>query len=261
MRLCSIAAMSVGLLTSNDGWARNLRLPSNPVSFYADGGDLNSFFDVTLSDVPRGFDVENNLYAGYCASFYDLTSPTGLFHPALLYDTTSPHLPAEFQAPYWDFINYILNHKQGFADDVQSAIWFFTDGLTAGITPAAQAMIEDALTNGEGFVPGPGQLIAVIVRATDNSEVQTIIIECPVPGVPPSRCDDRVTGGGWILTAAGEKGNFGVHGGIQNGRLWGGLNYIDHGTGMHVRSSVITNYERIDALTRRMTYNVTIDGQ
>jgi len=260
-RLCSLAVLSAGLFASNVVQASALHLPSTPVSFYADGGELNSFFDITLSGVPGGFSVENNLYSGYCVSFFDATSPTGFFHPALLYDSTSPSLPAEFQADYWDVINYILNHKQGFADDVQSAIWFFTDGITAGITPAAQAMIDDALANGNGFVPGVGQLIAVIVHATDDSEIQTLIIEVPVPGVPPSRCDDRITSGGWIITESGAKGNFGAHGGIQNGQLWGGLNYIDHGTGMHVHSAEITNYEVIAPKTRRMTYNVTINGE
>jgi len=74
-------------------------------------------------------------------------------------------------------------------------------------------------------------------------------------------CSDRVTGGGFIVgTPSGDHGNFGVGGGIQNGRLWGHLNYIDHGTGMHVKATDVTGYAVVDAVTRRITYDVTIDG-
>ena len=51
-------------------------------------------------------------------------------------------------------------------------------------------------------------------------------VTCGGP-VCPGR--DFVTGGGWITTPSGEKGNFGVAGGIKNGALWGHLTYIDHG--------------------------------
>ncbi|MEO5803204.1 MAG: post-COAP-1 domain-containing protein [Verrucomicrobiota bacterium] len=257
-RVCSMAILSISVLVGVSAQAGLLKLPSSQVNFYADGGGVDSFFDVTLSGVPARFDVENSLYSGYCVSYFDFESPTGLFHPARLYDSTSSNLPNEFDAINWNYINYIINHKQGDADDVQAAIWFFTDGITSGITAAAQAMINDALANGANFIPGPGQLVAVIVRATDNPAVQTIIIEVPLP-VAPSPCDDRVTGGGFIITSSGAKGNFGVHGGIQNGRLWGGLNYIDHGTGMHVHSIEITNYEVIGLRTRRITFAVTIN--
>jgi hypothetical protein len=73
-------------------------------------------------------------------------------------------------------------------------------------------------------------------------------------------CDDFVTGGGWIRLPTGEKANFGVHGGIKNGDLWGGLNYIDHRTGMHVKSTSTTGYVVLTENRRRISYNVTIDG-
>ncbi len=259
IRLCSVAVLSCSLLATVAS-AGVLRVPSSPVQFYADGGGNEAFFDVVLTGVPMGFDVENSLYGGYCVAIRDAISPTGLYHSALLYDTTDSNAPSNSQSAPWNYINYILNHKQGVADDVQNAIWQFTDGATYGMTAASQAMINDASANGATFVPGPGQLVAVIVNATEDSEIQTIIIEVPAPSTNPSPCDDRVTGGGWIITRSGAKGTFGVHGGYQNGQLWGGLNYIDHGTGMHVHASAITSYTVVSLYTRRMTYNVTING-
>ena len=52
-------------------------------------------------------------------------------------------------------------------------------------------------------------------------------ITCGGPVCPGG---DFVTGGGWITgTPSGERGTFGVAGGIKNGALWGHLTYIDHG--------------------------------
>ena len=78
---------------------------------------------------------------------------------------------------------------------------------------------------------------------------------------PAIDCSDRLTGGGFIFgTSSGERANFGVGGGIQNGRLWGHLNYIDHSTGMHVKATAVTAYQVVDADTRMIKYDVTIDG-
>jgi hypothetical protein len=157
-------------------------------------------------------------------------------------------------------VNYILNHKQGVADEIQSAIWLITDNATElPITPNVQAMIADALAHGNGFVPKNGQVAAVILAAVDNPSIQTIVIEVPTPSTP-NPCDDRFTGGGFIYTSSGAKATFGAHGGILNGSLWGVFNYIDHGTGLHVHSIIIIKYEVIDAVTRRATYIADADG-
>lgn len=73
---------------------------------------------------------------------------------------------------------------------------------------------------------------------------------------------DFVTGGGFITgTPSGAHGNFGVAGGIKNGSFWGHLNYIDHGSGMHVKHDTITGYDATGTTERRITGTCTIDGQ
>jgi hypothetical protein len=81
------------------------------------------------------------------------------------------------------------------------------------------------------------------------------------PPPPPSDCG-KLTGGGWIVgTPSGEKANFGVSGGIRRGEFWGHLNYIDHGTGMHVRSTAVTGFivDPNDPDCRIISYDVLID--
>jgi len=57
---------------------------------------------------------------------------------------------------------------------------------------------------------------------------------------------DFLTGGGWIVHN-GAKANFGVGGGCKHGSpTWGHLEYIDHGTGLNVHWTSITEYQFID---------------
>jgi hypothetical protein len=248
-------ALTAGLLTSNMASASaNLKVPTTIVTAYVEGAD-DSFYDVTLSGVPTGFSVGNLTYGAYCISYYSSESPVGT-HPARLYDSTG-FVPAAVAENY-GYINYILNNKQGTADDVQAAIWYFTDGVTWDLSAAAQAMIQAALTYGLGYQPGPGDVTAVVVHFQDDPNFQPLVIEVPTPAANP--CDDFVTGGGFIMLSSGARGNFGVHGGIRRGAFWGGLNYIDHGTRMHVKSTATTGYTVINDNTRQITFNVKING-
>jgi len=73
--------------------------------------------------------------------------------------------------------------------------------------------------------------------------------------------NDFVTGGGWITgTPSGARGNFGVAGGIKNGALWGHLNYIDHSSNRHVKSTAVTAYVVVNTTTRRITYTCENNG-
>jgi hypothetical protein len=88
-------------------------------------------------------------------------------------------------------------------------------------------------------------------------------ITCGAGGPPPSQECGKLTGGGWITgTPSGAKGTFAVSGGIRFGQFWGHLNYIDHGTGMHVKSTAVTGFtdDPSDSDCRDITYEVTIDG-
>jgi hypothetical protein len=79
---------------------------------------------------------------------------------------------------------------------------------------------------------------------------------------PPEDCG-KVTGGGWIVgTPSTAKGTFGMSGGIRQGAYWGHLQYIDHGTGMNVKSTAVTNFQvdPTDTKGRIISYNVTING-
>jgi hypothetical protein len=72
-------------------------------------------------------------------------------------------------------VNYIINHKQGTVNDIQAAIWYFVNGGFMPSTPAGQAMVNDALANGEGFYPGTGGMLAVLCLL--GNRVQLTFVE------------------------------------------------------------------------------------
>lgn len=80
--------------------------------------------------------------------------------------------------------------------------------------------------------------------------------------VPPKPCSDFVTGGGWIKGSYNDKATFGVSGGIKHGDFWGQLSYEDHNkNGVKVKSTSVTGYFVIDAVTRRIEGIAKINGQ
>jgi hypothetical protein len=237
-----------------------LNLPGVPVTVHVTGGD-DSFFDFTLSNVPGGFDVGNGTYRAWCHNLFNTNDPTinGGIHQGVLVSSLSPSLPPPLSSIPWDKINYIINHKQGEIIDIQYAIWHFTEGFNPdpNVNPIAIDLIEEADANGSGFVPGPGDVTAVVVIWIGaDANVQGCFIEVP----PPQECQDRFTSGGFIFVN-GKKATFGIQGGMQNGRLWGGVNYKDHGTGMHVHGRTVTSYTVISENCREATYEVKIDGE
>jgi len=103
-----------------------------------------------------------------------------------------------------------------------------------------------------------GTVLADIVVCSSRAEITCGGGE---NGAGHAEVKDFVTGGGFITgTPSGAKGNFGVAGGIKNNEFWGHLNYIDHGTGMHVKHVAITGYEATGPTERRISGTCKINN-
>ena len=118
-----------------------------------------------------------------------------------LYNTypNSALLPTD-RSPNWPQVNYILNHKNGKSvADIQEAIWYLLDGAYHSNniigpfngSPGTTALLNDAAAHGQSFVPGPGQIVAVLLEGDPNAPLngtgdpQDLIIEVTVPPGPP----------------------------------------------------------------------------
>jgi hypothetical protein len=168
--------------------AGGLNLPSTPVILEVSFPGTESYFNTTLSDVPSGYDVTNGTYLGWCVDTSAIMAPSPATHEVTLYSSINP--PGTLTTEKWDMVNYILNHKQGTAYDIQQAIWYFID-IDGNYTPTgtvAWTMVNDALANGTGFVAAPDQITAVIcfpeTVLPESPSVQISIIEVVTPVIP-----------------------------------------------------------------------------
>ena len=177
-----ILTSTVLLVTSTFASDPSLKLPPTSVLLVANNG-TQAFFDITLSNVPPGYDVSNGMYLGWCidrTAEMQFDAP----HSVTLHSSLNPDVLADQN---WTMVNYILNHKQGDREDIQQAIWYFIN-LDSGYTPlrpTAMEMVDDANANGTGFVPTTEQTVAVIampdVTFPQAEDVQISIIEVTVP--------------------------------------------------------------------------------
>ena len=82
-----------------------------------------------------------------------------------------------------------------------------------------------------------GTLLVVILSVRSTPVAAHVL---PVP------CD-FTTGGGFVITDAGNHANFGLVAGCKHGGFFGHFNFVDHDTsglfaGLHVSSTQITGY-------------------
>ena len=104
------------------------------------------------------------------------------------------------------------------------------------------------------FDPLSGQTLADVIISSAHAD-----ISCAAACPPPA--GDFVTGGGWITgTPSGARATFGVAGGNKNGGLWGHLTYIDHGTGMKVKGTGVTDYVATGPTSRHISGTAEING-
>ena len=133
---------------------------------------------------------------------------------------------------------------------------------SAGNTPAGNTIVAGRMLALGGDVTMVGDTISVVAGSGSGGG----------GGNPPPVCKDFITGGGWIDGNSDSRGHherwdcdnatFGISGGIKNGAFWGQLSYNDHGrNGIKVKSTQVTGYLVIDAVTREIDGVATVNGK
>jgi hypothetical protein len=140
-----------------------------------------SYFVITLSNVPAGYDVSNRDYLGWCLDRGHNMSRSTLLN-VTLYSSLNP--PTPLKTKPWNQINYILNNKQGTVNDISQAIWYFMGWYYfEHLTSTAQTLVNEANAHSD-FVPAFGQIVGVICLPADTNQ-QLSLIEvkprCPGP--------------------------------------------------------------------------------
>ena len=196
--------------------ATNCVLPSpaqqatQPVCEFVNDGFPAAYWLVTITNQPAGYALTNGNYRGWCAD-YDVSIESGVQYKPVAYLSTQP-LPPHLADPNWSRINYILNHKQGSAFDVQAALWRFIGGpvspfdpVFGTLTAAGSNMVAAASLYGTGYLPGPGEVSAVLLDVGPGNQLHFIEITCPAvlevcPGSTLTLCTTN-TGSGPLAFA------------------------------------------------------------
>jgi hypothetical protein len=137
-----------------------------------------SYWKITLSNVPSGYNVTNGIYVGWCCDETFTINNGATLYGVTLYSSCDPLQPWKGGNLGWNKVNYIINHKQGTADDVQAAIWHYIDSNGGNQNDPDVIAMEAAADANGGFVPTPGQLLAVVVYKAGS---QATFIEVIVP--------------------------------------------------------------------------------
>jgi hypothetical protein len=155
-------------------------LPTIPVIINVVDGTI-SYYDLTLSGVPDGYDVTNGQYTAWCIQM-GIYMPRNINHEVTLYSSYDPDLPDSVKDYEWHQINYILNNKNGYDKTaIQEAIWYLTDQKST-TNPDALALLAEANQFGTDFEPHVGQIIAII--AIGSPQIQRVIFEVELPEYP-----------------------------------------------------------------------------
>ena len=88
-------------------------------------------------------------------------------------------VPPHLYHQNWSKVNYILNHKVGTDwHQVEYAILYILNFGNQGLNTNGWTMVNDAIAYGGSYVPGGGEIIAVIADA--GTTVQRTIFELTV---------------------------------------------------------------------------------
>ncbi|NDV42683.1 hypothetical protein [Flagellimonas sediminis] len=228
-----------------------------------EGSLLGAYFDLTINDT----ELAGN-YAAWCVDV-DLSLGADECYDYNVYSSYAELPAGAFEQPgNFDLINWIVNQNfvgqaspSGGAytfGDVQWAIWELIDDKNC-VTCAylgsdwsrtkGQEIVDAAIANGEGYEPGAGEVMAVVLIPTGRT--QSVIVTIPLGCEPEPSCETAFARGtdgntcfigegfsrwGWSIgpLAEGTQATYDVYAGagqcdISKGELVGtvDVSYID----------------------------------
>jgi len=166
-------------------WYPNAKIPQNQVTMNVTDG-VESYFDITLSNVPDGFHVTNGVYHGWCFE-KEVQMTREMDHLVRMCHSYDPNMPNVFRNANWSMINYVINNKGGSSNEViQEAIWAYIEGIEPTSAEVITFMEEVSMVASD-FYPTIGDKIAVLVWLDDTAvdsegypPVQNTFIEVPL---------------------------------------------------------------------------------
>ncbi|MDA3905835.1 MAG: hypothetical protein PF484_07155 [Bacteroidales bacterium] len=135
-------------------------------------GSQNTYFDVALSGIASGYDIQNGVYGVFCADLTETISLNTEYDMNVFSSLYPSSIPGAFatQVDALDNINWLGNNLYRYVGhdwkDIQNAVWMLigqtNTGQIASPSSTANAMANDANLYGDGFLPLVGGYAAVL---------------------------------------------------------------------------------------------------
>jgi len=151
-------------------------------------GSEGTYFDVTLTNIGAGYDIQNGTYGVYCADkntsiYLNTTYQMDIY--TSLYPSQIPN-SFNLQKDVLDNINWLGNNLYRYDGynwkDVQNAVWMIlgqmgdTEDAGLGIpTATAVKMKNDALAYGDDFLPPVGGYAAVLFIDPTANDINRVL--------------------------------------------------------------------------------------
>ncbi|NEQ96173.1 MAG: hypothetical protein F6K30_05540 [Cyanothece sp. SIO2G6] len=163
---------------------------------------IDSYFDLTIYDTV----LEGNDFNAWCVDKYTFIT-VGEDYSATVYSSYET-IPANLisRRENLDLVNWIINQdyiSRGFsAAAIQDAIWELVETDYIQEEPNSSIIVQEAIDNGEGFVPDYGEKVAVVYApiSEEGEEQQTLIDERIVltPGIDVEKYVSVDDGATWF---------------------------------------------------------------
>lgn len=129
---------------------------------------------------PSAPQVERREVEAYCIDYEgDVADGVALSGRVLLADPEDPRMADLVAAPSaLPLVSWIIHRLGDYADAgygrdaIQAAIWALTDDVLT-FDADAQAIVADAQANGGGFIPGPGDVVALVIAPDQDVDPET----------------------------------------------------------------------------------------
>ena len=151
-------------------------------------GSLGTYFDVTLSNIGPGYDIQNGNYGVYCADKIAEITLNQEYNMNVFTSLYIDQIPDAFslQKPILDNINWLGNNLYRYEGhswrDIQNAVWMLLGQITetengGALAPTALAikMKNDARDYGDNYLPPVGGYAAVLFISPDANDTNTVL--------------------------------------------------------------------------------------
>lgn len=171
--------VSFALLISAVWFIEPVNAEGTEIGFKELGPLGDTYFLVTIWDLPDDHDLEDDTYDGWCIQKYvTITHNTEydgvLYHS---YDDTD-YFPSSWDDVDMNKVNYLINNRDGYEMmEIQHVMWYLF-GWSYGGNDQDIIDLIDEVDDVEVFVPEEGDLIAWLIEADDT---QNVLIEVLIP--------------------------------------------------------------------------------